>query len=167
MDFVIENMENDFADVAARTYAERLKGHGRIDEITYHQIPIPHDLPGKELWKVLRTIGVAIRHSKSSCGETDGVRYYISSLKPSVKKFAQCVRGHWAIENMLHWCFDVTLREGENRVRNRNPANNLAWLKRFAVSLLKQVDGKESIGMKRRMAGWNIDYPRKVLRIPV
>lgn len=167
MDFVIENMENDFADVAARTYTERLKGHGRVDEITYHQIPIPKDLPGRENWKGLRTIGVAIRHSESSRGETDDVRYYISSLKPSVKKFAQCVRGHWAIENTLHWCLDVTFREDESRVRNRNLANNLAWLKRFAISLLKQVEGKESIAMKRRMAGWNSDFLLKVLGISV
>ena len=167
MDFVIENMENGFADVAARTYTERINGHGRTDEITYYQIPVPQDLPGRELWKGLRTIGVAIRQSKSSRGETDDVRYYISSLKPSVKQFAQCVRGHWAIENTLHWCLDVTFREDENRVRNRNLANNLAWLKRFAISLLKQVDGKESIAMKRRMAGWNSDFLLKVLGIPV
>ena len=166
MDFVIKNMENDFADVAARSYTEHLKGHGRTDEITYYQIPVPKDLPGKEKWKGLRTIGVAIRHSESSRGETDDVRYYISSLKPSVKKFAQCVRGHWAIENTLHWCLDVTFREDENRVRNRNLANNLAWLKRFAISLFKQVDGKQSIAMKRRMAGWNADFLLKVLGIP-
>ncbi|MEM1228171.1 MAG: transposase, partial [Planctomycetota bacterium] len=87
-------------------------------------------------------------------------------LKPSVKKFAQCVRGYWAIENTLHWCLDVTFGEDENRVRNRNLANNLAWLKRFAISLLKQVDGKENIAMKRRMAGWNSGFPLKVLEIP-
>ena len=167
MDFVIKNMKNDFADVAARSYTEHLKGHGRTDEITYYQIPVPKDLPGRQKWKGLRTIGVAIRHSESSRGETDDVRYYISSLKPSVKKFARCVRGHWAIENTLHWCLDVTFREDENRVRNRNLANNLAWLKRFAISLLKQVDGKENIAMKRRMAGWNADFLLKVLGIPV
>jgi predicted transposase YbfD/YdcC len=114
----------------------------------------------------LRTIGIAIRHSESAKGDTDEVRYFISSLPLGVKRFAACVRGHWGIENTLHWCLDVTFREDESRVRNRVLADNLAWLKRFAISLLKQVDDKESIAMRRRMAGWNSAYLAKVLGIP-
>jgi hypothetical protein len=45
-------------------------------------------------------------------------------------------------------------------------AENIAWLKRFAISLLKQVNDKESIAMRRRMAGWNPAYLFKVLQIP-
>lgn len=108
----------------------------------------------------------AIRHSESSKGESNDVRFYISSLRLGVKRFARCVRGHWGIENTLHWCLDVTFREDENRVRDRTLANNLAWLKRFAVSLLKQVTDKESTAMRRRMAGWNPSYLAKVLGIP-
>ena len=166
MDYIIEQMENDFADVQARKHVGQSKGHGRRDEITYYQLPVPKDLPGQRDWRGLRTIGVAIRHSESSQGHADDVRYYIGSLRPSVKRFAGCVRGHWGIENTLHWCLDVTFREDENRVRNRTLANNLAWLKRFAVSLLKQVDDKESVAMRRRMAGWNPSYLAKVLGIP-
>lgn len=164
--YIMEQMENDFAHVKARRYVERLKGHGREDEITYYQLPVPQDLPGASSWKGLKTIGIAIRFSKSAGVETDDVRYYISSLPLGVKRFAGCVRGHWGIENTLHWCLDVTFREDENRVRNRVLANNLAWLKRFAISLLKQVDDKESIAMRRRMAGWNPSYLAKVLGIP-
>ena len=94
------------------------------------------------------------------------MRYFISSLPLGVKRFAACVRGHWGIENTLHWCLDVTFREDESRVRDRVLADNLAWLKRFAISLLKQVDDKESIAMRRRMAGWNAAYLAKVLGIP-
>ena len=166
MDYIAGHMEDGFAGVPARTQVERLKGHGRVEEVTYYQLPVPKELPGRKSWKGLRTLGVAIRHSESSRGETDDVRYYISSLKLSVKKFAACVRGHWGIENTLHWCLDVTFGEDASRVRNRNLANNLAWLKRFAISLLKQIDGKESIAMKRRMAGWNSDYLLNVLGIP-
>jgi len=60
--------------------------------------------------------------------------------------------------NTLHWCLDVTFREEESRVRNRTLADNVAWLKRFAISLLKQVEDKESIAMRRRMAGSNPAY---------
>ncbi|EMI54233.1 transposase IS4 family protein [Rhodopirellula sallentina SM41] len=101
----------------------------------------------------MRTIGVVIRMSESGKMWTSDVRYYISPLTLSVKRFAACVRGHWGIENTLHWCLDVTFREDESRVRNRTLADNLAWLKRFAIGLLKQVDNKESIAMRRRMAG--------------
>ena len=83
-----------------------------------------------------------------------------------VKRFGRLVRGHWAIENTLHWCLDVTFRQDESRVRNRNTANNLAWLKRFSLSLLKQQKDKHSIAMRRRIAGWNIDYLAQVLGIP-
>lgn len=165
-DYIITHMENEFADVPARKYVELLKGHGREDELVYYQLPVPDDLVGKAKWKGIRTIGVVIRMSENGKQWTSDVRYYISSLKPSVKRFAACVRGHWGIENTLHWCLDVTFREDESRVRNRTLADNLAWLKRFAISLLKQVDDKESIAMRRRMAGWNPSFLAKVLGIP-
>jgi hypothetical protein len=57
----------------------------------------------------------------------------------------------------------VTFREDENRVRHRVLADNLGWLKRFAISLLKQVDDKESVAMRKRMAGWNTDFLAKVM----
>lgn len=166
VEHVTKHMENDFSDIEVRKHVERLKGHGRIDVITYYQMPVPKELIAGSDWRGLRTIGVAIRHSQTSKGETEEVRFYISSLRLSVKRFAGCVRGHWGIENTLHWCLDVTFREDENRVRERTLANNLAWLKRFAISLLKQVDDKESIAMRRRMAGWNPSYLAKVLGIP-
>jgi predicted transposase YbfD/YdcC len=165
VDYIITQMENDFQHVKARKLTERLKGHGRKDEIAYYQLDVPEDLPAKAKWKGLRSIGVAIRYSEHGSAWTSNVRYYISSLAPSVRKFARCVRDHWAIENTLHWCLDVTFREDESRVRNRILADNIAWLKRFSISLLKQMDDKESIAMRRRMAGWNPDYLAQVLGI--
>lgn len=166
IDYITMHMENDFADVTARKHVERVKGHGRKDELIYYQLPVPEELMGKAKWKNMRTIGVVIRMSESGKKWTSDVRYYISSLALGVKRFAECVRGHWGIENTLHWCLDVTFREDESRVRNRTLADNLAWLKRFAISLLKQVDDKESIAMRRRMAGWNPNFLAQVLGIP-
>lgn len=166
IDYVVTQMENDFADVAARKQTERLKGHGREEELVYYQLPIPPDLIGRAKWKGMKTIGVVIRMSQRREKFTSDVRYYISSLPLGIKRFAACVRGHWGIENTLHWCLDVTFREDANRVRNRILADNLAWLKRFAISLLKQINDKESIAMRRRMAGWNPSYLAKALGIP-
>jgi len=165
--YITTHMENDFADIPARRYVETLKGHGRVDEISYYQMPVPKDLVNLEKWAGLRTIGVAIRQSESHSKSSTEVRFFIGSITLGVKKFARYVRGHWAIENTLHWCLDVTFREDENRVRERNTANNMAWLKRFALSMLKQQNDKYSIAMRRRVAGWNLDYLAKVLGIPV
>ena len=138
-------------------------GHGRIDTLSYYQFKAPDTLPGPSNWKKLRTVGIAIRISEQGEQVTSDVRYFINSLGMGVKRFAGAVRGHWEIENTLHWCLDVTFREDESRVRNRHAADNLAWLRRFAVSLLKQCDDKESIAMRRRIAGWNDDFLAQVL----
>jgi predicted transposase YbfD/YdcC len=163
--YITTHLENDFASITARKYEEVVKGHGRLDTLIYYQVPAPSDLSQKNKWSGLRTLGVAIRISEQNGKTTSEVRYYISSLRLGVKQFAKAVRGHWAIENTLHWCLDVTFREDENRVRDRHAADNLAWLKRFALSLLKQQTDKESIAMRRRMAGWNVDYLAQVIGI--
>ena len=108
-------------------------------------MPVPADFVNRDKWAGLKTIGVAIRQSTSGNKSTTDVRYYISSLAMGVKQLARFIRGHWAIENSLHWCLDMTFREDECRVRQRTAANNLAWLKRFGLSLLKQQNDKHSI----------------------
>ena len=162
-DWIMEQMETDFANVTVRKHQETVRGHGRIDTLTYYQFNVPHALPGRSNWKGFRTIGIAIRMSEQGDKVTREVRYFISSLRLSVKRFARGVRGHWGIENTLHWCLDVTFREDESRLRHRRIADNIAWLKRFAISLLKQCKDKESIAMRRRMAGWNNEYLSQVL----
>jgi predicted transposase YbfD/YdcC len=165
IDYVIEQMENDFTTTTVERYVETTKGHGREDTVEYFHLPVPKTLPGASLWKKLRTIGVAVRTSLQDGKETTDIRFFISSLSLGVRRFAAACRGHWGIENSLHWCLDVTFREDDSRVRDRFAADNLAWLKRFAISLLKQQTDKESIAMRRRMAGWNVDYLMQVLAI--
>jgi predicted transposase YbfD/YdcC len=163
----VSQMANGFVDVTVRKYQEVVKGHGRTDVLTYYHVKVPEGIPGCSKWKKFRTIGVAIRESRQGDKVTREVRYFICSIRVSVKRFARAVRGHWAIENTLHWCLDVTFREDESRVRDRHAGNNLAWLKRFAISLLKQIDDKESIAMRRRMAGWNPEYLSQVLGLSI
>jgi len=165
--YLITHMENDFANITARRHQEVAKGHGRVDEIIYYQVPVPPQIIQKHAWPGLRSIGVAIRMSEQADKHSYDVRYYISSLRLGVKQFARAVRKHWSIENTLHWCLDVTFREDESRTRNRHEADNLAWLKRFAVSLLKQQNDKRSIAMRRRVAGWNTDYLAQVVGLTV
>jgi predicted transposase YbfD/YdcC len=98
----------------------------------------PEDLPGYEQWEKLKTIGIAIRNIESRTKSTNEVRYYISSLDMDGRQFARAVRGHLRIENSLHRSLDVTFRGDENRTRDRYAADNLSWLKRFAIRFLKQ-----------------------------
>ena len=164
-DWITAQIGNGFVNVTVRKYEQTVKGHGRVDHLTYYQFNAPKTLAGFSNWKKFRTIGIAIRVSEKGDQVSREVRYFISSLRLGVKRFAAAVRGHWAIENTLHWCLDVTFREDESRLRDRHAADNVAWLKRFALSLLKQRTDKESIAMRRRMAGWNTDYLSQVLGI--
>ena len=98
-----------------------------------------------DLWKGLKTIGIVISLCLREGKETSETRYYLSSLPLGVKQFAHAVRSHWAIENTCHWSLDVTYREDESRIRDRNVRENFAWLNRFTLSLLKQHPSKESL----------------------
>ena len=163
IDYVDKQVENDFADVKARRHVTDEKGHGREETRIYVQMPAPKDLPGFSGWKGLKTTGVVFRICLRNGKETSEIAYYLSSLAMGVKRFARAVRGHWGIENGCHWVLDMTYREDESRVRNVKMRENIAWLNRLTLSLLKQHPGKQSIVMKRRCCGWNEEFLLEVL----
>lgn len=162
-DLFFQYFDEDFAGVSVSVHEERDEGHGRCETRTYYQVTAPSDLPGFKSWANLKTIGLAIRVSVSNGEETVEMRYYISSLRRNGKQFARYVRGHWGIENTLHWSLDMTFREDESRTRGRRIADNLAWLRRMALSLLKQHPSKDSLAMKRRLCGWSTPFLLEVL----
>jgi predicted transposase YbfD/YdcC len=139
------------------------QGHGREEARTYLQLPVPEELPGFMLWKGLKSIGLATSCCLRDGKETVEVRYYISSLEVDVKRFARSVRGHWGIENGCHWSLDMTFREDESRLREPHLRENFAWLNRFALSLLKQHPGRQSLVMKRRSCGWSDAFLMEVV----
>ena len=158
-----ELLVKDFRGAAVSHHHEHDKGHGRTEQRDYFQLNVPADFPEAEKWTKLKTIGLAIRRCTINGHETVEKRYYISSLPRDKRRFAEYVRGHWGVENNLHWVLDMTFREDENRVRKRCLANNLGWLRRMALTLLKQHPGRQSLVMKRRMAGWNAKFLLQVL----
>lgn len=158
-----EQLGDDFADVPVSCWEEHEKGHGRVEHRYYYQSTVPEDLPGADKWAGLKTIGMAIRVCEQDGKETSEVRYYITSMRRHGKRFAGLVRRHWGIENTLHWSLDMTFREDESRTRSRRLADNLAWLRRLALTLLKQHPKKQSLVMKRRIAGWNPEFLMEVL----
>ena len=90
-------------------------------------------------------------------------RYYLTSLVDA-GEFGRAVRGHWGIENGLHWVLDMAFREDESRVRTGNGATNFVVLRHIVVNLLKREQtAKVGIKAKRMKAGWDERYLRKVL----
>ena len=163
IDHIDEESKNDFADVQARRHITKETGHGREEIRSYIQMPVPKDLRELELWKGLKSIGMATLVCMRDGKPTTDTRYYISSLEVGVKQFARAVRSHWGIENSCHWSLDMTYREDESRIRDPHMRENFAWLNRFTLSLLKQHPGKNSTVAKRRGCGWNENFLLEVL----
>ncbi len=162
--FFAEVMEDDFAHVSHRRHATHEKGHGRVDDRYYYLAKLPDAFPLKNAWPGIKAIGMVVRITTKSDGTTsDDVRYFIVSRYLSGERFAQSVRGHWGIENSLHWILDVTFNEDQSRARERRVADNLSWLRRFAISLLKQHPSRDSIKGKCQIAGWSNDFLMQVL----
>ena len=90
--------------------------------------------------------------------------YYIASHDGTAADFARWVRGHWDIENGLHWVLDVVFREDRSRIRAANAGANLALVRRVAVALLRRAPGKGSGVTKRLKAGWDEAYLCRILR---
>jgi predicted transposase YbfD/YdcC len=143
--------------------------HARIDIRECWTISDRDYLPylrNRAAWPRLRTL-VMVRAERRIGSETSvEIRYFISSLDYNAQRMLEAVRGHWRIENNLHWVLDVAFREDECRIRKGNGPQNFAVLRHIALSLLTQEKSARcGIKTKRLKAGWNEDYLRKVLSI--
>ena len=164
IDYFEKHVEDDFAGVRARYHTTDEKGHGREETRHYIICPVPDDLPDRSRWPDLKAIGVAINVTQRD-GKTVGEnRYYILSKFVAAGRFAEAVRGHWSIENRLHWQLDVTFQEDQCRIRQGHADANFSVLRRAALSLLKnETTAKVGIKNKRLTAGWDESYLEKVL----
>jgi predicted transposase YbfD/YdcC len=161
IDPIDEQLEGDLA--GAQEHVTTEEGHGRQEVRTYLQLPAPEALPGFMQWEGLKSIGLVTSHCHRGGTDTVEVRDSISSLDVDVERFARAVRGHWGVENGCHWSLDMTVREDESRLRERHLRENFAWLNRFALSLLKQHPGRQSLAMKRRSCGWSDAFLMEVV----
>ncbi len=96
------------------------------------------------------------RHPADGPAQPQAVRYYLSSraaLTPAQATAA--VRGHWAIENKLHWHLDVTLAEDAHRLRQAQAVENLALVRKMALNLLQLDPMRVSLKKKRKRLAWN------------
>ncbi|MDY3557572.1 ISAs1 family transposase [Gemmata sp. JC673] len=142
---VEKHLEGEWHALRHRNHQTDTHGHGRRDERFYWVGQVPPDFAAKGEWPWIKAIGTAVRITTHADGSTtDEVRYYMLSRFLSGTRFGQAVRGHWGIEAM-HWVLDVTFGEDQTRTRQRILANNLSWLRRFAITLLKRHPEKDSL----------------------
>ena len=117
-------------------------------------------------WKGLKSIAMVENRTQTANSAEAAAyhtRFYISSLEPEAAPLAACVRGHWGIENSLHWVLDVTFNEDRCRVRKDNAPHILAVLKRSALNLINKNKGKSSVASIRRRAGWGNNAMRNII----
>ena len=166
-------MEAFFADPppeALETCTTTGCDHGRIE--THHHA-VCHGVawlfsdrryPGEVAFPGLAMIGMVEAETKREGKAMHERRYYLSSAKLDATTFAQAVRGHWGIENQVHWVLDMVFDEDHSRMRERNSATNVAMIRRMALNMLRQDQtDKLSLRRKRLRAGWDHDYLRHLL----
>jgi predicted transposase YbfD/YdcC len=131
------------------------EGHGRKEKRSY---VVVHDVKGirnREDWPKLKAVGMGCRERTVKGKTTTEVRFFIGSRKMGVRKYAKVLRGHWGIENSLHWQLDLSFGEDDSRIQERHAAANFALLRKMALCLLKHNPSKDSIARKRKAAALN------------
>ena len=154
----------EFAGIEHDYYETQETGHGRQETRRYWVMGQTDYLIGAENWAKLTTIGCV--ESQRKVGDTSSCekRYYLMSLPLDAQRFANAVRGHWGIENQLHWRLDVAFREDQSRTTAGHSGENLAVIRHIAINLLSQEkSAKGGTHAKRLKAGWDDQYLFQVL----
>jgi predicted transposase YbfD/YdcC len=142
--------------------------HGRVEHRSVTVLKAPRGITKTGEWVGLKSIVRVERTRVQGDTETREVHFYITSM--SVKRLARiarAIRAHWSVENTLHWSLDMTFREDESRVRQRNAAENLAVVRRLALTLIKRDTSKKtSMRIKRMVAAMDPTYALHVLLAP-
>lgn len=156
--FAAEQKANGFKNTAVSQYETVDGDHGRIETRTY---TVLHDiswLQERHEWVGLNAIVMVESTRETGSKIETETRFYITSLTDTAERIASAVRGHWAVENSLHWVMDMVFRDDDCRVRVGNAATNFVTLKHMAHNLARQAPGKMSIRARRKAAAWDDEY---------
>lgn len=143
-------------------------GHGRIETRKVYVTDQLDWLKQAKDWPKLRSVAVVEAHRDVPLeGRSVERRYYISSLPPEAEAIGNAIRGHWSVENSLHYVLDVSFREDESRIRRDHGPENVSRLRRWAINLLKtngdRHTRRRSIKGRRKIAGWDLDFLLKLI----
>ena len=160
-----EGLRNDCQGIAYATAESSDSGHGRVETRRIWTTWETKWFSERNAWKGLSCF-ICVESERLIDGACSKERrYFISSLDGrDPERLLALTRGHWSVENQLHWCLDVQFREDDCRIRQGHAAENFSRLNRIALNLLKQqTKHKAGIKTKRLRAGWDHDYLLKVL----
>jgi predicted transposase YbfD/YdcC len=142
------------------------KDHGRDEIRRYDQSAELDWFADRNPSHRLRSVGMVESVREVGATRTVERRFYLSSLPLGVETLARAVRGHWGVENKLHWALDVSFREDQSRARTGHAAENLATLRRLALTLLRREKTKRrGIKGKQLNAGWDHAYLLRLLEL--
>jgi predicted transposase YbfD/YdcC len=162
-DFFVTAQAAGFKDVKY-DYHEEVDGeHGRLEIRRYWVTEELGTLPRTERWKGLKSIGLVERECQEKGKRTVERRYFLNSIPADARLFAHAVRGHWGIENRLHWRMDVVLKEDASRIRKGFAPAIMTSLRHLCLNLFQREGSNISLPQKRLQAGWNDDFRGKVL----
>lgn len=152
-----------------QTHSEWDKGHGRIEHrLTTVSSQINWMAGTKREDGGERLPGLKSLITVQATREIKGVkqietRYYASSAILTASAAHDAIRGHWAIENSLHWVLDVTFKDDQCRTRKGHGAINMALVRRFSLNLIRTATDKSSLKLRRKRAGWDPNYLANLL----
>lgn len=139
------------------------KGHGRQEQRTCVVITNLEQIRGRENWAGLTTVGMCLRtrivHGKS----TEQTHYFIGSGRLGARRAERALRGHWGIENNLHWHLDVHFGEDHSRIQERTAARNFTTMRKLALSVLKRHPLGKSIPRKRKLAAQDTNFLEEII----
>lgn len=155
----------DFEGVAHDLWVQERQGHGRKEEVVCLVLYNLDQLSTREDWVDLQAIVRVARTKWEGGKETFEVAHYICSRAGSAEELGSASRGHWGIENGLHWVLDVIFREDDCRLKDRTAAENLGMMRRVIASLLRQDPSKGSVSGKLLRAGWDDEFRLHLLNL--
>ncbi|MBK1720398.1 ISAs1 family transposase [Thiocystis violacea] len=153
----------DFSAVGHDFHQEIDKDHGRLEVRRDWVTEDLRTVPDTPVWTGLRSIGMVERHCTIGTTETVERRYFINSIPAQAARFANAVRGHWGVENRLHWRLDVIFGDDASRLRKGNAPAIMTTIRHLCLNLFEQEPSKLRLSQKRRKAAWNDDYRAKVV----
>lgn len=161
--FVAEQKAAGFKDARISRDQTVDGDHGRIETRTTTVIHDVGWLQQRHDWPGLNAVVVVESEREVGDKVERETRFYITSLVLLASLLAPIVRGHWAIENSLHWVMDMIFRDDECRVRTDHAPANFCTIKHMAQNLIRMAPGKTSLRLKRKTAGWDDDFLASLL----
>lgn len=157
--------DENFHGVEVSGYETLEKGHGREELRQYYSMSAA-GLEGRGAWEHLQSIGMVVRERAVDKRTSREICFYISSCEVDARLLARATRGHWGVENGLHWVLDITFREDKLRYRDKVGAANLACIRKLALNALtKEKTVKVGKAGKRLLAATDPRYREKVLKL--